>query len=304
MFVDTIIRMVRLIVAALMAVSPAFAHFLDLPAIPEGQELALEERFDLVWADEFDGDALDTTKWDDNQSVDTLHWGPIRKGGYWHKDMVNVRDGNLVISTEYKSEPLPGNTFGSPDSYGEGYYTGMIATAGKQDFLYGYFECRAILPKSTGMWSAFWMMNEGVYNVDGSGQDGTEIDVFESMYYKDAWWGAGDAVVSGIHYDGYGDGHQGASIGKWFVNNPYEEYNTYGVEWNENEYIFYINGVECGRLSQGGVSRNPEYLILSCEVAGENGVANADRHGTGKISLEPGDTAEFIVDYVRVYQYK
>ena len=297
-------RIIRIIVAILTLISPSLPHSIGLPAIPRGQELNLDERFALVWEDDFDGNSLDTTKWDDNQSVDTLHWGPIRKGGYWHKDMIDVRDGNLIISTEYKSEPLEGNTFGSPDKYGEGYYTACIATAGKAEFLYGYFECRAILPKSTGMWSAFWMMNEGVYNADGSGMDGTEIDIFESMYYKDAWWGAGDAVIGGIHYDGYSGDHKGDSIGKWFANNPYEEFNTYGLEWNENEYIFYINGIECGRLSTGGVSRNPEYLILSCEVAGENGVAYADRHGTGRISLQPGETAEFIVDYVRAYRYK
>ncbi len=297
-------KLLRALVAFLMMFSPTLPHALDLPAIPSGQELELEERFELVWSDEFDGVTLDTTKWDDNQSVDTLHWGPIRKGGYWHKDMIDVRDGNLVISTEYKSEPLEGDTFGSSDSYGAGYYTGMIATAGKAEFKYGYFECRAILPKSTGMWSAFWMMNEGVYNVDGSGQDGTEVDIFESMNYLHDFWGYGDSVVSGIHFDGYDGAHQGDSIGDWFAENPYEEYNTYGVEWNENEYIFYINGVETGRLSTGGVSQNPEYLILSCEVAGENGVAYADRHGTGEISLKEGDVAEFIVDYVRVYQYK
>lgn len=294
----------KFFVSILMLISPNLPHLLDLPAIPKGQELKLEERFELAWQDEFDGDALDTTKWDDNQSVDTLHWGPVRKGGYWHKDMIEVRDGNLVIKTEYKDEPLEGNTFGSPDEYGEGYYTGMIATHGKHEFLYGYFECRAILPKSTGMWSAFWMMNGGVYNQDGSGQDGTEVDIFESMYYKDAWWGAGDSVIGGIHFDGYDGVHQGYSVGKWFANNPYEEYNTYGLEWTKDEYIFYINGVECGRLSQGGVSQNPEYLILSCEIAGENGVAYADRHGTGPISLEKGETAEFIVDYVRVYKHK
>jgi beta-glucanase (GH16 family) len=154
------------------------------------------------------------------------------------------------------------------------------------------------------MWSAFWMMNDGVSNVDGSGQDGTEVDVFESMYYKDKWWGAGDAVVTGIHYDGYGEDHKNDSIGKWFANNPYEEYNTYGVEWTPDEYIFYINGVETGRLSTGGVSQNPEYLILSCEVAGANGVADADRHGVGKMSMDTDETAEFIVDYVRVYEHK
>ena len=297
-------KILAFFVSILMFISPELPHLLDLPAIPQGQSLGLEERFTLVWEDEFEGDKLDTTKWDDNQSVDTLHWGPIRKGGYWHKDMIEVRDGNLVIKTEYKETPLEGNTFGSPDTYGEGYYTGMIATHGKADFLYGYFECRAILPKSTGMWSAFWMMNAGVYNQDGSGQDGTEVDIFESMYYKDEWWGAGDSVVCGIHFDGYDGMHQGYSIGRWFANNPYEEYNTYGLEWTPEEYIFYINGVECGRLSQGGVSQNPECLILSCEVAGENGVAYADRHGTGPISLEKGETAEFIVDYVRVYEHK
>lgn len=297
-------KILKFFVAILMFISPELPHLLDLPAIPRGQELKLDERFELVWQDEFEGDELDTEKWDDNQSVDTLHWGPIRKGGYWHKDMIDVRDGCLVISTEYKEEPLEGETFGSPDEYGEGYYTGMVATHGKKDFLYGYFECRAILPKSTGMWSAFWMMNGGVYNQDGSGQDGTEVDIFESMYYKDAWWGAGDSVVCGIHFDGYDGMHQGYSIGRFFANNPYEEFNTYGLEWTPEEYIFYINGVECGRLSQGGVSQNPEYLILSCEVAGENGVAYADRHGTGPISLEKGETAEFIVDYVRAYSYK
>ena len=298
-------KLISILVSFLMFISPELPALLDLPYIPSGQELNLEERFELVWEDDFNGDSLDTTKWNDNQSVDTLHWGPIRKGGYWHKDMISVKDGNLVISTRYMENGLDGETFGSPDSYGPGYYTGAIATQGKQDFLYGYFECRAILPPARGMWAAFWMMNGDVYDVNDSGEDGTEVDIFESMYYKDHWWGAGDAVIGGIHYDGYGTDSKGDSVGKHLVeNNPYKEFNTYGLEWNENEYIFYINGVETGRLSTGGVSKNPEYLILSCEIAGDNGVAWADRHGTGKIDIKEGESADFIVDYVKVYQYK
>lgn len=298
-------KIIRLLVSVLMILSPTLPHSFGLPAIPKGQQLDMS-KFELVWSDEFEGSELDKTKWSYNW------WERERKGGYWHEDMVDVKDGSLVITTAYYENGLPTpdaykNYFASrPDDkdYGPGWYTGVVETRGKFEQCYGYFECRAILPASTGMWSAFWMMNEGVYKVDGSGKDGTEVDIFESMYYKDNGIGYGDCVVSGIHYDGYGEGHQGDSIGKWFCNNPYEEFNTYGLEWNEEEYIFYINGVETGRLSTGGVSQNPEYLILSCEVAGENGVANADRHGTGKISMEPGDKAEFIVDYVRVYQYK
>ena len=297
-------KVIRALVAVLMVISPNLPQKLSLPAIPNGQELELESRFELVWEDEFEGDSLDKSKWG------FPWWETERKGGYWHEDLVSVKDGNLVITTAYFDEPLENYYYDNWhdrinfDDYKEGWYTGCIETRGKYEFCYGYFECRCILPKSSGMWSAFWMMNSGVSNVDGSGQDGTEVDVFESMYYKDVWWGAGDAIVTGIHYDGYGEDHKGDTIGKWFANNPYEEYNTYGVEWNENEYIFYINGVETGRLSTGGVSQNPEYLILSCEVAGANGIADADRNGVGKMSMDTDETAEFIVDYVRVYKYK
>ena len=299
-----LVKIIRALVAVLMVISPALPQKLSLPAIPNGQDLELDTRFELVWSDEFDGDSLDKSKWG------FPWWETERKGGYQHEDLVSVKDGNLVITTAYYDEPLENYYYDNWhdrinfDDYKEGWYTGCIETRGKYEFCYGYFECRCILPKSSGMWSAFWMMNSGVSNVDGSGQDGTEVDVFESMYYKDKWWGAGDAIVTGIHYDGYGEDHKGDTIGKWFANNPYEEYNTYGVEWNENEYIFYINGVETGRLSTGGVSQNPEYLILSCEVAGANGIADADRNGVGKMSMDTDETAEFIVDYVRVYKYK
>ncbi|MBP3329764.1 MAG: glycoside hydrolase family 16 protein [Clostridia bacterium] len=297
-------KIMRVFISFLMMISPALPHALDLPEIPKGQQLNLDERFKLTWSDEFEGDTLDRTKW-------TYEWWVTeRKGGYWHEDMVDVKDGNLVITTAYFDTPLENyyeDYFASrPDfkPYKEGWYTACISSINIFEQCYGYFECRAILPKSTGMWSAFWMMNDQVVNVDNSGKDGTEVDIFESMYYKDVWWGAGDCVISGIVYDGYGKDIKNDSIGKFFANNPYEEFNTYGLEWNENEYIFYINGVETGRLSTGGVSQNPEYLLLSCEVAGENGIAHADRHGTGKMSMEKGDTAEFIVDYVRVYEYK
>ena len=264
--------------------------FANFPKKATDNEIDMS-KFVMTWNDEFDGDSVDSSKWIDPW------WITMRKGGYWNKEMVSVHDGNLDITTKYLSDGIDG----SP----AGYYTGVVETRNTFEQCYGYFECRCILPASTGMWSAFWMMNEGVYNVDGSGEDGTEVDIFESMSYKDHWWKAGDAVVSGIHYDGYGEGHSHDSIGYYFANDPYESYNTYGLEWTPDEYIFYINGKETGRLSTGGVSDNPEYLILSCEVAGENGIANADRHGTGKINL-PADGTEvhFLVDYVRVYQYK
>lgn len=299
-------RLISIIGAIFFSFASVFPGLFDLPKTPSGQKLDLENRFNLVWSDEFNGNSLDRTKWAYNW------WEVERKGGFWHEDMVRVKDGNLIISTEYKSEPLENRYYdqwqGVIDfkEYRPGYYTGCIETRGLFEFSYGYYEVRCILPAATGMWSAFWMMNEGVFQVDNSGKDGTEVDIFESMYYKDHWWRAGDCVISGIYYDGYGENSKGDSIGKFYADNPYQKYNTYGLEWTPDEYIFYINGVESGRISTGGVSENPEYLILSCEVAGKNGIADSDRHGTGKISHTPEENwpAEFIVDYVRVYEHK
>ena len=136
-------------------------------------------------------------------------------------------------------------------------------------------------------------MNDGVYNEDGNGKDGTEIDIFESDCYGDR---INNAVTSNLHFDNYGDMHQKLGAKKFLIKgNPYEEYNTYGLEWNENEYIFYINGVESFRTDFGGVSQNEEYLILSLEVRGENGVPQ------NEMNIE--EEYHFIVDYVRVYQY-
>lgn len=85
-------------------------------------------------------------------------------------------------------------------------------------------------------------------------------------------------------------------------NDPYEEFNTYGVEWNEDGYTFYVNGIRTGHSDFGGASRVPEYLILSVEVGGTDGVPGNSWAGA---PLAPdSETSDFIVDCVRAYQYK
>ena len=116
-------RIIRALVAVLMVISPALPQKLSLPAIPNGQDLDLESRFELVWEDEFEGDKLDTSKWY------YPWWETERKGGYWHEDMVSVKDGNLVVTTAYFEEPLENYYYDkwhdtiNFDDYKEGWYT-------------------------------------------------------------------------------------------------------------------------------------------------------------------------------------
>ncbi|NLX94238.1 MAG: glycoside hydrolase family 16 protein [Clostridiales bacterium] len=256
----------------------------DTPVTPFGPALDLD-KFELVWADEFDGDSVDRSNWSGHYTYGES--ASVRRGGYFQQDMAFVSDGNLIIRTDYREDGLGGG--------GPGYYSYGMDTGSHYEQLYGYFECRCILPKGVDLWAAFWMINDGTFNEDGSGEDGAEIDIFESPN-----WGKKkiqDSVTHTIHFDGYGDAHQSEHQGAFYVNNPYEEYNTYGLEWNKDEYIFYINGIESARTSFG-VSQNPEIMILSVEVNGENAVPSE------AIQNNTTYPADYVVDYVRAYQYK
>ena len=275
------------IISILTSLIMSFCVLVGIPCYPMGEEVDMD-KFELTFSDEFDGE-LDRSVWSGHYQYGTKT--ESRKGSYWNQYLAETRDGNLVIPVVYLEDGMGGE--------GAGWYTAGIDTDDDSpngfSQKFGYFECRCILPEGADIWSAFWLMNDGVYDVDGSGQDGTEIDIFESDGYEELMK---NNISSNLHFDGYGDAHQKLGAKRFLIkNNPYEEYNTYGLEWNENEYIFYINGVETFRTSYGGVSQNPEYLILSVEMRGENGIPSERENA-------PGDGAEFIVDYVRVYQYK
>ena len=279
--------MFKAIFSFIMSLIISLCVALDIPCYPMGQKVDMD-KFVLTFSDDFDAE-LDRSVWSGHYQYGNTT--EARKGSYWNQNLASTKDGNLVIPIVYLEDGMGGK--------GAGWYTAGIDTDSDSpngfSQKYGYFECRCILPKGADIWSAFWLMNDGVYNPDGNGMDGTEIDIFESDCYGDFME---NAITSNLHFDGYGDAHQKHGATKFLLkNNPYEEFNTYGLEWNEDEYIFYINGVETFRTDYGGVSQNEEYLILSVEMKGENGIPS-ERENL------PAEGAEFIVDYVRVYQYK
>ena len=226
---------------------------------------------------------LDPAKW-------KSHGEDVRRGGYWDGSQAAVRDGKLIIQTEYHD-----------GKYGPGWYHAGLDTKGLFEQKYGYFEARCKLPRGQGLWSAFWMMCEGVEQETGNGKSGAEIDIFESPYYARRQNGL---VTCNLHYDGYGRAHRTKNAGIIRVENPYETFHDYGVEWNEREYIFYIDGVESCRTSFGQPSQTPEFLILSTEVDGQNG--RPFRGWSGDIRKNPEEIwpSDFVVEYVRAYQYR
>lgn len=267
-------------IASFTAAAEMLAMLLfGLPTTPRGPELDLTD-YEVVFYDEFDGDSLDTSVW--------KHRGVgARRGGFNAESQAVVKDGNLVITGEYLTDGM----------YGEGWYTGAVSL--KEWYKQGYFEIRCICNDSPGFWSAFWIQAQSPYSasVSKGGVGGAELDIFESMGYGEGL--KHNSVTQTIHcagVDGEQEGFQSANLGSFYGNNIHEEYNTYGLEWTEDEYIFYVNGVETVRSTFGnGVSQELEEVIVSLEIPGIEEIAEFDKDGF---------KTEFIVDYVKIYQKK
>ena len=246
------------------------------PLTPDGEALDLTG-YELVFEDEFEGDELDLDVWEHRSEGE-------RRGGFNASSQVSVKDGNLIIAGEYLED----------GTFGEGWYTAAVRL--KERYEKGYFEIRCKVNDSDGFWSAFWLQAAAPYtaSVSKGGPGGAEIDIFESSCYNDK---DKFCVTHAIHcagVDGEEEGYQSCMLGKFKGNNVTEEYNTYGLKWTEDEYIFYINGVESIRSSFGnGVSQVEEEVIVSLEIP--------DISELDKLTKD-GFKTEFVVDYVRIYQ--
>lgn len=248
---------------------------LGTPLTPRGPELDLSG-YNIVVYDEFEGDSLNTDLWE-------FRGNGARRGGYNAESQVEVKGGNMIISGEYLID----------GEYGEGWYTAAVKL--KERYKQGYFEIKCICNDSPGYWSAFWIQADSPYtaSVSKGGTGGAELDIFESYCYD----GDKYAITNTIHcagVDGVQEGFQSALLGKFKGNDITKEYNTYGLEWTEEEYIFYVNGVETVRSSFGnGVSQVEEDVIVSLEIPDISKL-----EGFEKESFK----TEFIVDYVKIYQ--
>lgn len=271
----------RIGITLLAIIELFFSACFKTPITPRGEELDLTG-YSLVFEDNFDGTELNTDAW--------RHRGVgARRMGFNAASQAAVKDGNLYITGEYLEN----------GKYGEGWYTGAVAL--NEKYTRGYFEIRCICNKDKGFWSAFWLQATGSpydHILSNGGIDAVEIDIFEAMSAGEKTESKRNTVVSTIHCNGVDDDVENIdsqSVGKFYVGNDiYSEYNTYGLKWTEDEYIFYINGVESGRSHFGkGVCINPEEVIVSLEIPDElpEGIASNKAYKT-----------QMIVDYVKIYQ--
>lgn len=110
------------------------------------------EGWGLVWADEFDGDALDTCKWNIQIGDGTAEGIP----GWGNNELQSYQPGNVAVGGGHLVLAARAEAAG-----GRAYTSGRINTDGRFTLRYGRIEGRIRVPAGKGMWAAFWMLPSG-----------------------------------------------------------------------------------------------------------------------------------------------
>jgi len=149
-----------------------------------------------------------------------------------------------------------------------------------------------------GNHTAFWLQGHNQGNVDNSGADGAEIDIFESA------WVTNNTGVA-IHFDGYGTSKKNYGF-SYNALNIHNGYHVFGLLWTPTYLEVYYDGLKvvsknASRSSTLTVDTNgypvvpqvPEWLWLSVGASFGDGDFQSQSVGT---------LSDALVDYVRVYK--
>ena len=265
----------------------SFEEIAGVPSIlPEGR------KWKLVWHDEFDGTALDTSKWDYR-----LHLMQTRHETWTTEGAELDGKGNLLLKLyekdgDYYSSHLQTvrNYLDRPgDQYGNSKFVWPIAEMEPPKFVhkFGYYELRCKLPTQPGWWAAFWMQSPEIGSTLNPAESGVEIDIMENF--------TRDGIIShNIHWNGYGKnrGHKGSD--KKQLEPTEDGWHTFGLHWSQSGYVFYVDGKISWEVD-GPVSHREQFILVSTECNGYR------KGGPDPVLKEAVLPDYFVVDYVRVY---
>lgn len=245
------------------------------------------EGYNLLWHDEFSGKELNEDNW--TREPREPGWTNEELQEYTlSDDNIFLRDGKLVLKA-----------IKTTDEKGRDYYTsGKVNSQNKRDFMYGKVVVSAKVPEGQGLWPAIWMMptDESYY---GQWPKCGEIDIMEVLGSQT------DIAYTTIHY---GEPHAEQQGFLQLDNGSFaDDFHEYSVEWEPGEIRYYVDDeltltVNDWFTAVEGEDDKPypapfdQTFFVQMNLA-VGGVWPGDPDETTDF-----DKAEFLIDYVRVYQ--
>jgi beta-glucanase (GH16 family) len=235
------------------------------------------------FSDDFNGDALGD-KWQHCVAYGRDCALDDANGNVEWMNPANATLANGILSMNFTAQQNSvciGCNYG-PGRYITRNYAGVLIQT-SQSFVtrYGYFETRMKMPRSSGLWPAFWLLP--ALSPEGNVIWPPEIDVVEYFSREPL------VSIHTVHFKtptkfNEEDGRR--------YQHPAElsdDFHTFAVNWTPDVIIWYVDGMETHRSTISGVAL-PMYMLLSTGSGGPAGSPDAD--------LSQATTE---VDYVRVF---
>lgn len=243
------------------------------------------QEWELIWADEFEGEELDEEKWSYQTGTGAdyglVSWGNNELQYYTDREEnIFLQDGMLHIRA-LEEEFVNRN-----------YTSARIRSFEKGEWTYGRFEARAKLPEGQGFWPAIWMLpTDEVY---GGWPESGEIDIMEAKGHLES------VAYGSVHYGPPWPNNQFRTGTLELEDGTFtDEFHVFAIEWEPEIIRFYVDD-------------QLYFLVTPNNLAPFNWPFDQDFHWLlnvavgGNFSGDPDDTTTFpqemVVDYVRVYE--
>ncbi|MDF7825331.1 glycoside hydrolase family 16 protein [Pontiellaceae bacterium B12227] len=263
------------------------------------------EEWKLVWSDEFKEEGLpDGRKWNYEEGFERN-----QEMQYYmreRKQNARVENGHLII--EGRKETLPNPQVGKGWANWQKerkfihYTSASLTTKKKFEFTYGRVEVRAKMPRGKGMWPAIWTLGSNIQDI-GWPRCG-EIDIMEYVGKEPHTIHANNHFANPTTKDKSLPGesiHRSAGGGKITIQEPYNGFHVYAMEWNEKEIKVFADDkqyatfkIDLAGAGSNNPFRKPHYLLLNLAMGGSWGGEIDDR-------VLP---QRYEIDYVRVFKQR
>jgi beta-glucanase (GH16 family) len=247
----------------------------------------------LVWSDEFDGEAgqivaVDSNKW--------FHQIQLPAGGGWYNNELqhytnrieNTFINNGVLSIVAKKENF------TDQGHTKSYTSARLNS--KYAFTYGKVEVRAKMPFGTGTWPAIWMLGKNITEDGGywRSEYGTtpwpacgEIDIMEH-------WGKNQNFISSAMHTPSSHGGT-VNHGGQVIPTASTAFHVYELIWTSERMVFSVDGIT-------------HYIYNPETKNDETWPFYEDQYFLLNIAIEAGGAAANFtesameIDYIRVFQ--
>lgn len=268
----------------------------------------------LVWADEFDGAALDKNRW--VLAEDCWGGGNEERQCYTARlQNHRVKDGVLEIIAQredFTGHAYPRDQRDNPQKAvarrEKPFTSARLSTQGKASWLHGKMQIRARLPQGQGTWPAIWMLPED-WAYGGWARSG-EIDIMEAVNLgqpcETCEGGTENRVLGTIHFGG--EPPRNRYITEETALTDPTAFHTYEVEWDKDGMVWRVDGKDYARREPhewhtlasdkpGAPFDKPFHLILNLAIGGHL------PEGRNAKGVDPsGFPKAMAVDWVRVWQ--